>query len=141
MNFSAESLRKRGGSSKFALAVENRYYKEMIDILLRHPEGVRVGALARAIYNNNCDLFHPETQTLFESIRRSTYSHLWRNSRNKRDPFVRKSWGVYALSKHFVRQLELCFDDWDDPMKPSPRQKTPKPDPYAGMRDIFADLG
>lgn len=120
--------------------MENRYYKEMIDILLKHPEGVRVGALARAIYNNNCDLFHPETQMLFERIYHATYAHLWRNSKGKRAPFVRKGWGIYALSKPFIRQLELCFDDWDDPMLPAPRTKTTKPDPYAGMRDIFADL-
>ena len=121
--------------------MDNRYYKELVDILLKHPEGVRVGSLARAIYNNNCNLFHPETQTLFDNIYRTVYSFLWRHSRGRKSTFVRKRWGVYALSKHFVRQCEFHFDDWDDPLQNIPRRKaSPKADPYAGMGDLFASV-
>ena len=133
-------MREKLENSKFALAVDNRYYKELVDILLLHPEGVRVGSLARAIYNNNCNLFQPETMTLFDQIYQTVYRFLWNHSRGKKAAFVRKRWGVYALSRHFVRQLELCFDDWDDQMQNLPRKKTPKPDPYAGMRDLFASV-
>lgn len=118
--------------------MNNHYYKQLIEILLAHPNGVRVGALVRTIYNHNCDLFHPETLTLYDSIYQSVYAFLWRNSKGKHPQFERKRRGVYALSKPFVRQLELCFDDWDEPMVPTPRKRTPKPDPYAGMAELFA---
>ena len=87
----------------------------MVAILLAHPEGMRVGVLARAIYNINCDLFDPRGATLFDRIYASMYPYLWRNSRGKGAPFERRGWGVYALSRFFVRQLDLCFDDWDEP--------------------------
>lgn len=119
--------------------MENKHYRDMVAILLAHPEGVRVDSLARAVYNKHCDLFDPDGVTLYQRIHGSMYSHLWRNSRKPTAPFQRTGWGTYALSPHFVMQLELCFDDWDEPMgNPPPRRKKEPPiDPYAGMLSLF----
>ena len=35
--------------------MKNQYYNEMIEMLMAHPNGMRVGLLARTIYNSNCD--------------------------------------------------------------------------------------
>lgn len=119
--------------------VENKHYRDMIDILLAHPKGVRVDCLARALYNKHCSLFDPDGATLYQRIHSAMYSHLWRNSRKPTAPFQRVRWGTYALSPYFVRQLEFCFEDWDEPMTNTRIQQKSKPpaDPYAGMKSLF----
>lgn len=116
--------------------MNNLYYNQMVELLLAHPEGIRVGRLVRAIYNANCDLFTADTSGLLRSIHKQVYQHLWREQRKHTSPFQRTKWGVYALRPHFVMQLELCFDDWEnDDVAHQPRPAERKPEAY--MRDLF----
>lgn len=122
--------------------MNNLYYNQMMDILLAHPEGVRVGNLTRAIYNSNCSLFTPDAAELLRQIHRQVYSFLWREQRKRHSPFLRTRWGYYALRPHFVVQLELCFDDFEGESIPKVQKEeehASAPEAYmCDMFDIFA---
>lgn len=116
--------------------MNNLYYNQMVELLLAHPDGIRVGHLSRAIYNENCDLFTPNASGLFRDIHQQVYQYLWREQRKRQSPFLRLRWGVYALRPHFVMQLELCFDDWDQDVV-TRTDKVAEPEPLAYMRNLF----
>ena len=109
-------------------------------MLMKHPEGLRVGHIARILYNNHCDLFSTTAETEFGNIYRSTRFYLWQQSRKKFSPFERKKWGIYALRNQFVMQLELVFDEWNEEMAISPpKSHTDKRDEKIQfvMKDLF----
>lgn len=116
--------------------MNNLYYNQMVELMLTHPEGIRVGHLSRAIYNANCDLFTPNASSLFRNIHQQVYQYLWREQRKQKSPFLRLRWGVYALRPHFVMQLELCFDDWDQDVV-TRTEKVAEAEPLAYMRNLF----
>lgn len=117
----------------------NEYYNQLVEILMAQPEGMRLGNVARAIYNSHCNLFEASNEALYREIYNVVARHLYRESRKRTSPFMRTKWGWYALRQNFVVQLELPFDAWDDEditLPPrQPQQAAPKPQAY--MRDLF----
>lgn len=121
--------------------MKNQYYNEMVEMLMAHPNGMRVGLMARTIYNSNCDLFDTDAARRFKKIYDSVKRYLWTQSRHKHSPFERRKWGTYALKKNFVFQLELAFDDWDSDnidLKKVYKEAPPSKNPKAYMLDLFA---
>lgn len=119
--------------------MKHLYYNDLVDMLMHHEEGMRLGVIARALYNKDCDLFDPESEGKFQRIYATVKRFLWTQSRLKRSPFERRKWGTYALRPRFVVQLELCFDDWEDEdivLPAKPVAVPPKPAAY--MLDLFA---
>ena len=95
--------------------MKNQYYNDIVEMLLKsESDGMRLGAIARNIYNKDCDLFDPDAEGKFMRIYRSVKRFLWYQSRLKRSPFSRNRWGYYGLRRSFAQQLELCFDDWEE---------------------------
>ena len=117
--------------------MKNQYYNEMVQMLMGNPEGMRVGVMARAIYNASCDLFDSQAGSRFQNIYNTIRRFLWQQSRRQRSPFQRLKWGTYALRRNFVYQLELTFDEWEDDgpvLKPESKKATSN-EPY--MLNLF----
>jgi len=110
-------------------------------MLMHHTEGMRLGTIARTLYNKDCDLFDPEADGKFQRIYSTVKRFLWTQSKLKRSPFERRKWGIYTLRNRFVVQLELCFDDWEDEgiVIPSKPAAEPPSRPAAYMLDLFAN--
>ena len=107
-----------------------KYYNELVEMLMTHADGMRVGMIARALYNANCDLFDTLSSVRFKLIYETVQRYLWQQSRLSNSPFKRVKWGTYALRRHFVHQLELVFDEWEDdgPVhRPEEKAKTQEP--------------
>ena len=120
--------------------MKNLYYNDMVAVLMKNPEGMKVRKIARYIYNNDVSLFDFDAAAKFLKIHKSVQQFLWVQSRKRHSPFERKGWGTYALKQHFVVQLELEFEDWED--DDIVIEKAPKPKKVAEdylMRDLFAD--
>ena len=94
--------------------MKNLHYNHMVEELINNPDGLKVRAIARSIYNSEVTLFDIDAANKFKKIHNSVQRFLWSQSRKQKSPFVRKKWGLYALRKGFVYQLELDFADWDD---------------------------
>lgn len=109
-------------------------------LLRAEPEGMRLGTIARNIYNRDCDLFDPDAEGKFMRIYRSVKRFLWYQSRLKRSPFSRNRWGYYGLRRSFAQQLELCFDDWEEEgiILPDPAPKETQKPELPLMQDLFA---
>ncbi len=120
--------------------MKNLYYNELVHILMANPDGLRVGKIARHIYNSDVDLFDCNAIGKFGKIHRELQRYLWTQSRKKRSPFERRSWGIYAVRRNFVYQLELTFDDWDDEglVLEDTRKKKKVVDDKDLMQDMFA---
>ena len=111
----------------------------MVAVLMNNPEGMKVRKIARYIYNNDVSLFDFDAAAKFMKIHKSVQQFLWMQSHKKHSPFERKGWGTYALKSHFVIQLELEFEDWEDDdivIEKAPRPKKVAEDNL--MRDMFA---
>ena len=119
--------------------MKNLYYNNLVEMLMRNADGMRLGSIVRALYNQDCDLFDPEAEGKFQRIYTSVKRFLWTQRRLRRSPFERRRWGTYALRRHFVVQLELCFDDWEDEGIVLPEKAAPEPPakPAAYMLDLF----
>lgn len=121
--------------------MKNLYYNDMVEMLMSHPDGLRLRHIARVIYNSHCDLFDTaQGMGRYERIYGTVSRFLWSESRKQLSPFERRQWGLYALRRHFVVQLELCFDDWEDegvdlstPARAGARQSRQN----LGMQDLF----
>ena len=121
--------------------MKNSHYNEMVRLLLDNPEGLRIRKIARCIYNGEVNLFDLDAAEKFRKIHTSVSRFLWTQSRRKHSPFERKSWGKYALKRHFVVQMELTFDDWDDEdivLERQPRIKAAEP--AYRMNDLFGNF-
>lgn len=94
--------------------MKNRYYNNMVELLMAHADGMRLGHIARTLYNADADLFDTDGADKYRYIYKTIQNYLWKQSQRKESPFERRKWGVYGLRRHFVIQLELCFDDWED---------------------------
>lgn len=122
--------------------MKNAHYNEMVRLLMNNPDGLRIRKIARYIYNGEVSLFDLDAGEKFRRIHSSLARFLWTQSRRKRSPFERKGWGRYALKRHFVIQLELTFDDWDDEgldperLQPPKRQEAAEP----MMNDLFEGM-
>lgn len=122
--------------------MKNSHYNEMVRLLMDNPDGLKVRKIARFIYNGEVSLFDFDANGKFRKIHSSVSRFLWNQSRKKRSPFERRGWGVYALKHHFVVQLELTFDDWDDEdiiIEHQPKGRRTTEDNLL-MNDIFAGL-
>ena len=123
--------------------MKNQYYNDIVEMLLKsESDGMRLGAIARNIYNKDCDLFDSDAEGKFMRIYRSVKRFLWYQRRLKRSPFSRNRWGYYGLKRSFAQQLELCFDDWEEEgivlPEPAPVEQ-PKPE-LPQMLDLVADF-
>ena len=113
----------------------------MVEMLIAHPEGMRIQHIASTIYNSNCDLFEQNSTGLYKRIHTSVKRYLWTQSRLRRSPFERCRWGTYKLRSGFVYQLELTFDDWEEEglhLTAHPTQEPPPEKPVPFMLDLFA---
>lgn len=91
--------------------MKNAYYNQIMELLTQRPEGMKLCAIARCIYNSNTDLFADED--LYPQIYGQLKRFLWHQSKVKRSPFVScKRWGYYAIRKSAAIQFELPFDDF-----------------------------
>lgn len=69
---------------------------------------MHVAQLSRMVYNIHTNLFdkHLDYLQLHNTIR----WYLWRQSKMRRSPFKRVSYGYYALKSDMAIQLDFCFD-------------------------------
>ena len=120
--------------------MKNAHYNEMVRLLMDNPDGLKVRKIARCIYNGEVSLFDNDAGRKFQIIHSSVSRFLWTQSRKKRSPFERRGWGIYALKHHFVVQLELTFDDWDDEDIIIEHQTKARraPEDNSLMKDLFA---
>lgn len=89
--------------------MRNVYHSDIMQILmLRGKEGMHVAQLSRMVYNIHTNLFdkHLDYVQLHNTIR----WYLWRQSKMRRSPFKRVSYGYYALKSDMAIQLDFCFD-------------------------------
>ncbi len=93
--------------------MNNIYYNQIVELLAYKTEGMKLCNIVKYIYNCNCNLF--EDNNLYKRIYCGVRQFLWSQSKQKESPFTRVNgkWGVYRLKKSFIKQLELCFDDWE----------------------------
>ncbi len=93
--------------------MNNAYYNQIIELLTCKPEGMKACNIARYIYNTHCTLFEDSPQ--YHQIHSAIRYFLWKQSKQSNSPFksVSNQWGVYAIKKSFVTQLELCFENWE----------------------------
>lgn len=89
------------------------YYKQMIEILMRKPKGMRLSAIVKNIYNQNAELF--SSGDLYDEIYRSTFRFLYRECKKKKSMFyhVPDKWGFYAVRRRQAKQLLLKFSQTD----------------------------
>ncbi len=123
------------------IGMKNLHYNAIVENLIANPEGLRIRAIARSIYNSEVDIFTPDAADRFKFIHKSVQQFLWTQSRNRHSPFERRRWGVYALKHKFVVQLELQFEDWEDDdiiIKPALPEKKHLAAEY--MADMFEGL-
>ena len=121
--------------------MKNLYYNDMVAVMMKNPEGMKVRKITRYIYNNDVSLFDVNAAAKFKKIHKSVQQFLWVQSRKRHSPFERKGWGTYALKPNFVIQLELEFEDWED--DDIVIEKVVKPRKVAEdslMLDLFAGL-
>ena len=114
--------------------MNNAYYNQLIELLTYKPEGMKVCNIARCIYNSHCTLF--DDGHLYRQIHSTVRQYLWKQSKLKNSPFksVSNQWGVYAITKSFVAQLELCFDNWEYDVI---EKRKPQPAPAPQMLNLF----
>lgn len=89
--------------------MKNVYHSDIMQILmLKGNEGMHVAQLTRMVYNLHTNLFdrHLNYLELHNNIR----WYLWRQSKIRRSPFKRVSYGCYALKSDMAIQLDFCFD-------------------------------
>lgn len=91
--------------------MKNLYYNQTIELLTKHPEGMKLCNIARYLYNSNTDLFADED--LYWQIYHQLKRFLWKQSKLKHSPIKScAKWGYYGIRKSFVVQFELPFDDF-----------------------------
>ncbi len=94
--------------------MRNIYHKEIVDILISCGEdGMKVGCIAKRIYNLHADLFKPEIT--FSSIDKSIGGYLWRMSRKRQSIFRKNRHGIYSIKPDMAVQPDFFIDLKDDP--------------------------
>ncbi len=90
--------------------MNNIYYREIIELLLSHrEEGMKVGAIARTIYNAHIDIFNPDFT--YEKILNKINFYLWKQVHCKDSLFEQEVRGYYKLKPSIAIQLDL-FEDY-----------------------------
>lgn len=93
--------------------MNHKYYRQIIDLLALRPEGLKVSAIARNIYNQQGNLFSDSISydNLYSSIRQ----FLWQQSQKKNSIIVTvdDKRGYYKLRSKYVVQTELNFASED----------------------------
>ena len=89
--------------------MKNLHYNHMVEELINNPDGLKVKAIARSIYNSEVTLFDIDAAKKFKIIHNSVQRFLWMQSRKKQSPFERKKWGLYALKKGFKLWYTIVF--------------------------------
>lgn len=98
--------------------MKNVYHSDIMQILmLKGKDGMHVAQLTRMVYNLHTNLFdrHLDYMQLHNTIR----WYLWRQSKLRRSPFKRISYGCYALKSDMAIQLDFCFDT---PLEPREKE-------------------
>lgn len=106
-----------GGNTSFSL-FQMDYTKDIIDILLRAPEGLSARKIVRHVYNAHNTLFESVD---FESVKRDVIAELQRRSKSETSLIERgETRGVYRLNlkSQETQQLKLQFDFTDDNLPP-----------------------
>ena len=93
--------------------MNHKYYRQIIDLLTLRPDGLKVSAIAKNIYNQQDTWFseHESYEKLYESIRQ----YLWQQSQKKNSIFttVDEKRGYYKLRKIYTMQTEFQFASED----------------------------
>lgn len=90
------------------------YSKDIIDVLMRAPEGLTIRKIVRHVYNAHNTLF--ESADL-EDVKRSVTMYLTTRSKTKSSPIQHTGqWGAYRLNPNsdFFRQMSLQFSDEEE---------------------------
>ncbi len=100
--------------------MKNEYYRDIVGILLeKGSDGCASRDLARQIYNRHYGLF--DTDLIYGKIRQQVCLYLWYQSRRPGTPFMRLSWGRYAIKPDFAVQLDFL-----DELLPRYEEEEPK---------------
>lgn len=104
--------------------MNHKYYRQIIDLLTLRPEGLKVSAIAKNIYNQQGNLFSEQEsyEKLYESIRQ----YLWQQSQKKNSIFttVDNKRGYYKLRQNYTMQTEFQFASEDLFPYPCDNKKT-----------------
>ncbi len=127
--------------------MKSKYYDDIVAVLLEHPKGMRVGDIARHIFNQQCNLFTSEPERLYLTIYDSVRHYLWKQSARRSSVFRHARWGRYALRRHYAKQLQLVFKDPSSsvPTGTAAGSKSKRDSRHAGtttkaeMRDLFPE--
>lgn len=114
--------------------MNHKYYRQIVELLALRPEGLKVSAIAKNIYNQEGNLFADEDhyEKLYESIRQ----FLWQQSQRKNSQFitVEGKRGYYKLRTNYSIQTEFQFASEDIIESLSDIKKNDKPD---GQLELF----
>lgn len=115
------------------------YSKDIINVLLKAPDGLTIRKIVRHVYNAHNTLF--ESADL-EDIKRSVTMFLTSRSKTKSSPIQHTGqWGTYRLNPNsdFFRQMSLQFSDEEEEEVPNTdiqSDNTPQqPDLFEGFWD------
>ncbi|MBR6141050.1 MAG: hypothetical protein IKQ37_04730 [Bacteroidaceae bacterium] len=115
--------------------MKNIYHRDIIEILLEcGREGLRIKNIARRIYNKHADFF--VTDIDYSEIRDSIGYYLWEQSRHSESPFLRTSYGTYAMKADFAIQLDLFLDNAIR-YEAHKEQAKPQPNPHHIQLELF----
>ena len=98
--------------------MKNVYHSDIMQLLLlKGKEGMHVSQVSRMVYNLHTNLF--DHQINYYDLHRTIRMYLWRQSQMRRSPFMRVSYGTYAIKSDVAIQLDFCFDEPLDIPAPS----------------------
>lgn len=91
------------------VTMNNIYYRDIIEVLLKHGgEGLKLSLIVRYIYNQHVDMFNDRIK--YEDIYKTVGMFLWKQSQKRESPFKHNAYGVYSIKPDFAMQLDLFWD-------------------------------
>lgn len=117
--------------------MKNVYHSDIMQLLLlKGKEGMHVSEVSRMVFNLHTNFF--DRRLNYQELHQMIRMYLWRQSRLRRSPFMRVSYGVYAVKPDLAVQLDFCFDQVldDDTVVQESRKETAGYDPYTDPRQM-----
>lgn len=119
--------------------MKNIYHNDILSLLmLRGKEGLHVAKLTRMVFNLHTNLF--DRTISYAELHRSIRFYLWRQSRQRRSPFMRVAYGYYAVKPNVAVQLNICFNEKQSAPDPAPEEKKQGPVACDDPRQMTLDF-
>ncbi len=116
--------------------MKNVYHSDIMQLLLlKGKEGMPVSQVSRMVYNLHNNLF--DHRLNYYELHRTIRMYLWRQSQQRRSPFMHVSHGCYAIKPDVAIQLDFCFDEPLDLVPPEPPSPTPHPENNPRQLTLF----